>query len=293
MLAQNPAPLGVGLVYNPSLFEYVCDRIEEYDFLEVTPDMFWTRSEQGFRPIPTWMEVLEWVRRRRHLVAHYIGLSIGTDGELDPAYLGQMLLWQKEFQFLWCSDHLSYTHVIDNSRTRHAVGLAAPVPYDIDICDQVSRKGRQVYQGLGVPFLLENSPTYAPIPGEDLTEVEFLNRFVACSGCQILLDLHNLYVNARNNGVDCFAFIASLTPGSVGELHIAGGSEIDGVYTDSHAGPCPDEVWQLLDYALTRQVGVRGITFEFHDSYFSLMGADGVTEQLRRARGIWQRHGAC
>jgi uncharacterized protein (UPF0276 family) len=74
------------------------------------------------------------------------------------------------------------------------------------------------------------------------------------------------------------------------EMHIAGGNEMNGTYMDSHAGPCPDEVWELLEYAVSKAPNLRGITFEFHESYFPLLQFDGLNRQLELARRTWTNH---
>ena len=71
----------------------------------------------------------------------------------------------------------------------------------------------------------------------------------------------------------------------------AGGNELGGVYRDSHAGPCPDAVWDLLALVVPRASRLRAITFEFHDSYYPLLGYAGIADQLGRARAIWAEHG--
>ena len=71
---------------------------------------------------------------------------------------------------------------------------------------------------------------------------------------------------------------------------MSGGSEFAGMYTDSRAGRCPEPVWLLLEEIMPRTPNLKGITFEFHDSYFPRLGADGVQEQLARARAIWSRY---
>ena len=67
---------------------------------------------------------------------------------------------------------------------------------------------------------------------------------------------------------------------------------IAGVYTDSHSGPCPEDVWRLLEEIMPRTPNLKGVTFEFHDSYFPQFGAEGVRTELARARAIWTQHRA-
>jgi uncharacterized protein (UPF0276 family) len=127
-----------------------------------------------------------------------------------------------------------------------------------------------------------------------MTEWEFLTGVVELADCGILLDVNNIYVNAVNHGFDPVEFVDALDLSKVLEIHIAGGNEIGGVYTDSHAGPCPERVWELLDHVTAKARNLLGITFEFHESYFPVMNEDGIAEQLAMARRIWERrHALC
>jgi uncharacterized protein (UPF0276 family) len=149
-----------------------------------------------------------------------------------------------------------------------------------------------VQRAVSAPFLLENSVAFIDVPDQDMTEPEFLNAVATRSGCGLLLDVHNVYVNARNHGFDAYDFVDDLELEHVGEIHIAGGSELAGMYTDSHAGPCPEPVWELLEWVVPRAPNLSGITFEFHDSYYPLLKGDGIEAELRRSREIWDRRSA-
>ena len=61
------------------------------------------------------------------------------------------------------------------------------------------------------------------------------------------------------------------------------------MYTDSHAGPCPGRVWELLEYVCERAPNLLGITFEFHESYYPLLEERGIEAELEAARRIWNR----
>jgi hypothetical protein len=128
------------------------------------------------------------------------------------------------------------------------------------------------------------------IPEQDMTEQEFLNGLTRLTNCGLLLDVHNVYVNARNHGFDAAAFIEQLDLSRVVEVHIAGGSELAGMYTDSHAGPCPEPVWDLLEQVASSASNLCAITFEFHESYYPLLEISGIRAELRRARSVWDRY---
>src|SRR5262249_25075158 len=113
----------------------------------------------------------------------------------------------------------------------------------------------------------------------------FLNRL----DCGLLLDLHNVHTNAINHAFSPIEFLAALDLTKVLEIHIAGGNDIAGVYTDSHAGPWAARVWDLLEYAVAPTPNLRGSTFEFHESYYPLLQEEGIAAELAHARQIWDR----
>jgi uncharacterized protein (UPF0276 family) len=113
-----------------------------------------------------------------------------------------------------------------------------------------------------------------------------LNAITAEAGCGLLLDLHNLYANARNHGFDTDAFLDQLDLSRVVEIHLAGGNEMDGIYTDSHYGPCPEDVWAMLRTVAPRALNLRAVTFEFDEEYCTDVGASGIRAQLDRARTV-------
>jgi uncharacterized protein (UPF0276 family) len=286
--------LGVGVLYTPALPPFLRTSLDSLDYLVVIPDMFWTDRGPGavprFAELDSWVDVLDWVSERRPLVAHNTGFSLGTAGSwVEDAYLEQIAAWHQRYRFAWHSDHLSFARVGGASGHDHNAGLAVPVPYDEDILDLIVDRVSRVRRRIPTPFLVENSVYYFVMPDQEMTEPQFLNRLTARTGCGLLLDIHNLYVNARNHGFDPLGFLGELDLSRVAEVHIAGGNELAGMYTDSHAGACPEPVWELLAHVVDHAPQLRGVTFEFHDSYFPLLQADGLRAQLDRARSVWAR----
>lgn len=290
---SSPPALGVGLLYNAALPEFVRSNLDSFDYLGIIPDTFWLDRGPGhpqrYEELEFWIETLDWVAASCPIVSHNIGLSIGNAGSLDFSYLEQLSLFHNRYQFPWHSDHLSFVQVRGASGDDHNAGLAVAIPYDKEMLELVASRVAVVKEKIPIPFLLENSVYFVDIPEQDMPETEFLNRLTQSSQCGLLLDLHNLYANARNHGFDALTFLDLVDLTSVVEIHIAGGDEFAGMYTDSHAGPCPEPVWELLDYAVPRTPNLRGITFEFHFSYYGLMGEAGVRAQLDRARVAWAR----
>lgn len=292
-LSSRPDPLGVGLMFNPSLPAFLDNCVGSYDYLEIIPDTFWTDHrgsiEERFREVGPYVEVLERTADRVPVVAHHLGLSLGTEEPSDPEYLDQLCRWWQRFEFPWHSDHLSVARVPGSHRYDHA-GVAIPVPFDDESLDVVAATIGEVQAAISAPFLVENSVYFLDIPEQQFTEPQFMNALTARTGCGLLLDLHNLYANARNHRFDAFEFLAELDLSRVVEIHVAGGSEFAGMWTDSHSGPCPEPVWQMLDWVLPRAPALCGITFEFHHSYYPALGEAGIAAELDTARSLWDRH---
>ena len=86
-----------------------------------------------------------------------------------------------------------------------------------------------------LPFLLENIVHLLPDYPGDYADAAFLNELVTRTGCGLLLDVYNLECDAANYGFDIDAFLDELDLEAVGELHVAGGVERDGMQVDVHS----------------------------------------------------------
>lgn len=295
-MSQRRARLGVGLSYQGSLRDFVREHLESYDFLEVIPDIFWTeeRGPDGtlrFRENPEGLRLLDWVAARRPLVAHSVGMSLGSaEGGFSPDYVAQLARWQRRYHFAWLSEHLSFTRLPHGPGEHMDLGVMLPVPYDEDTLELLAGRVAQVRQAVDAPFLLENNVFYYQLPEQELSEPAFLKRLGERTGSGLLLDLHNLHTNARNHGFSPLDFLEALDLSQVVELHIAGGYEWEGFYLDAHSGACPEPVWELLEQVLPRLPNLGGVVFEMFGNYVPLLGTDILLGELRRLRGVLERH---
>lgn len=290
---SQPPRLGIGILYNPVLFNLLRNETELVDYVEIIPDMFWTLADQDGTPAyaehADLIEQFEELAGRLPVVLHSVGLSIGSVDLFDERHVAQIAIWQRRFNSPWHSDHLSFNRIGISGHDRNA-GLAIPIPYDSALLELVCERVRQVQSMVAAPFLLENNVYFFDLPEQEMTEPQFLNRLCHETGCGLLLDIHNVYANARNHGFDARDFVSQIDPSIIFEMHIAGGNEFQGMYTDSHAGPVPEPVWENLEHALGHAPGVRAVTYEFHDSYYRELKDEGVRAQLVRARDTWSRY---
>jgi hypothetical protein len=85
-----------------------------------------------------------------------------------------------------------------------------------------------------------------------MSEADFLAELARRTGCGVLLDVNNLYVNEVNHGEDPHAAIAALPIASVGEIHLGGHLVTSDGLIDHHGARVAPPVWDLYRAALAR-----------------------------------------
>jgi uncharacterized protein (UPF0276 family) len=284
--------LGVGLAYQPQLRPFMEERPGTFDFLEVVPEVIW--NDLGPGRLPRYVHdaqgraFVEAQSRVRPVVPHSIGLSIGSAHRFDREHLEQMARWHEWLRFPWHSDHLAF-HLAQGDGEVN-LNLTMPLPLDGETLELVSSRVLEVRERVGAPFLLENNVYYFEMAGQDYDEATFLNELHRRTGCGILLDLHNLYVNACNLGWNTRRYLDRLDLDAVVEVHLAGGMQFDGFYLDSHSGPTPRSVWSLLDAVLPRCRNLGGVVFELFGTWYGKLGEEGLLRQLGRMQERWALH---
>lgn len=181
---------------------------------------------------------------------HGVGLGLGSVVGLDPWHLDQLADLVERVDPVRVSDHACFARAASGL---HAQDLL-PIPLNDDSLVRMHAHVDQVQQRLRRPLLVEHLSAYVGWDDDRLAEPEFFNALTARSGCQLLLDVNNLLVNAKNRGerdpeAAVRAWISAIRVGSVGEVHVAGHAERDGWCIDDHGSAVSEPVWRLLDHA--------------------------------------------
>jgi uncharacterized protein len=217
-------------------------------------------------PAPAWIEAhtenyfhdggpatraLERARSLYPLSLHGVGLGLGSADPLDTDHLNRLRVAVRRFEPGLVSEHACWGHV-DGEHFNDLL----PLPYTEEAVAHLAGRVRQVQDILGRQLLLENLSAYVSFAQSQLTEGEFLAAVVESSGCGLLLDVNNAYVNAANLGLDLDAFFAALPRQAVQEIHLAGHSRrrmgSRDVLLDDHGSAVCDDVWLLYAQALRR-----------------------------------------
>jgi uncharacterized protein (UPF0276 family) len=110
--------------------------------------------------------------------------------------------------------------------------------------------------------VLENPSTYVEYVASTIPEWEFLSALCERTGCGLLLDVNNVFVNSRNFGFDPIDYIDRIPAERVAQLHVAGHLlRPDGLRIDTHGEAVCDEVYALVEHTL-RRLGPRPVLLE-------------------------------
>lgn len=292
-------PLGVGFPYFAALPADLY-RSDLVAFVEITPETLCRQRPTGtitqIEIVPDRLATAQDTCAGLPVVAHGVELSIGSAHGLNNAYLKMLDSFQKQWPFVWHSEHLGFQTIAGDNNSTLEIGVPLPMPATVEAVELVAERSAIIQQRYSVPFLLENPAHYfsaLPADPEIGNEYGFLNAFVKKSGCYLLLDLHNLYCNAVNHHFDARDVIDTLPLDRVIEIHVAGGSWRDGFWMDAHDGRVPEPVWELLEYVLPIAPNVAGVVFELLEDYATRLGTSAIENELRRAWQIWNvGHGA-
>lgn len=230
---EQSASLGFGLGLRSQYHQEVLDQLPAVDWFEVISENYLVG---GGKPL----YYLDAIAERYPLVMHGVSLSIGGPHPLDRDYLRQLRTLAERIGPRWVSDHLCWSR--GNAHQLHDL---LPLPFTEECLAHVAERVRQVQDALGRPLVLENVSSYLRCADSEMSEWEFLAALVERSGCELLLDVNNVYVNARNQGFDPWAFIRALPAGAIRQLHLAGHSDYGHYLIDTHDAPVSDPVWRL------------------------------------------------
>jgi uncharacterized protein len=248
----HPTPIGIGL--RQPHYSALFATWPHVDFLEVHAENFFALG--GAAPA-----VLHTARTHYPVSLHSVGLGLGSATGLDLWHLDQLARLTHALDPLLVSDHACFARGEMQNIAVHGNDLL-PIRFTRSSLDILCANVTQVQDRLQRAIAVENLSAYFTWEHTDYSEVDFLNALTQRTGCGLLLDVNNLYVNASNTQhneaarmAQCMAFITNIRPHSVMEMHVAGFSRSDGLVIDDHASCVHDPVWTLYAAAQTRFAG--------------------------------------
>ena len=182
---------------------------------------------------------------------HGVGLGLGSVEPIDREHLARVKRAVGRFEPALVSEHACWGH----AGGEHFNDLL-PLPYTEEAAELLATRVSQVQDFLGRQILVENLSSYFAYSASRLAEWDFLATVVERSGCGLLLDVNNLFVNSVNLGLDAERFIDLVPATAVQEIHLAGHrrnrvGDRD-LLIDDHGSTVCAEVWSLYERAIRR-----------------------------------------
>jgi len=263
--AALPCTAGIGL-RAPHYREVLRD-LPKLGWVEVHNENFFG----GGAPLHTLLKV----REHYPVSLHGVGMGLASSAPLSEPHLSELKKLCDAVQPAAVSEHLCW-----NAADGMVINDLLPFPYTLEALSHVARRVQQVQEKLGRQLLVENLSSYLSFANSEMSEGDFLAELACRTGCGILFDVENLYVNTRNLGVDAAAFIKAMPPAAIKEYHLAGYSERDGCLVDTHDHAVYDEVWKLYEQVL-RHIGPRPTLIEWDSDIPALPVLQGEAAQAQ------------
>ncbi len=238
---------------------------------------FWEVAPENWIPLGgKYQKALSKFTKVNQFVAHGLSLSIGSPDPIDVNFVKDVKNFLDEHNIAYYSDHLSYC-----SGNGHMYDLM-PIPFTEEAIKQVSSRVKQVQDIIERPLVLENVSYYAA-PGQELTELEFTQGVLNESGCLLLLDVNNIYVNSINHKYDPVEFLKGMPADRIVYGHIAGHyNEAEDLIVDTHGSEVIEPVWKLLEKAYE----IHGVFPTLLERDFNIPPIADLLQEVERIRKI-------
>jgi uncharacterized protein (UPF0276 family) len=235
--------LGIGVGLRPAHRPMFLDHPPaSVSWVEVISENYMPWEKEGFGKS---FQTLSEIRKNYPVFLHGVSLNLGSIDPLDPHYLSRLKQLVDQIEPFIISDHLSWSGI--NGEVLHDL---LPLPYTQEALELISSKIDQVQNYLGRRILIENPSTYLEFKNSEMSEVEFINLILNKTDCGLLLDVNNVYVSSVNHGFDPKTYLNSIPSARIGQIHLAGHSNMGGYLIDTHDEPVCQEVWDLFRYAV-------------------------------------------
>ena len=245
--------VSVGIGWRHRHYGELLEALPPLDFIEVHSENFFAEGGAA-------LAVLRRGREHYPVSLHGVGLALGSAVGIDVWHLDQLARLVGQIEPVRVSDHACFARGQVAGQPVHAADLL-PMPFNTAALDVLCANVQRVQERLKRQLLVENLSAYVSFDSSDRSETEFLNALVQRTGCELLVDVNNIYVNALNDQLAgrcpdplaaCLQWIDSIAPQSVGELHLAGHINMGDVVIDDHGSRVCEPVWQIYRHAQTR-----------------------------------------
>lgn len=272
---------GVGVIYAPGLEPLLEAGGDLVDVVEIEPQSFWfTGATTGDLAGPARRIVQAAGLDRRPALVHGVGSPIGGTVAPSSTDVADLAAIADHLDSAWVSEHLSFNHIRVGGRTS-ATGLMLPPVQTSESAQLAAASIVECRRRVGRPFAFETGVNYLRPRADEMTDGAWWLEVADTADCGILLDLHNVWCNARNGRQSLDDLFADLPLDRVWEVHVAGGEQVDGMWLDSHSGLVDGDLLAIAAEIVPELPSLRAIVFEIVPEYLLARGiATGDVESM-------------
>ena len=247
------------------------------------PPVAWfeVHSENYFAGGGPALDALERIRSSYPLSLHGVGLSLGSTDPLSRMHLDKLARLIARVEPALVSEHLCWCGV----GGRHFNDLL-PLPFTAAALANICAHIDEAQHCLGREIAVENVSAYVAFDDSTMCEWEFVAEIVRRTGCKLLLDVNNVYVNSVNHDFEADRYLAAMPVDAIAEIHLAGFEASDACLIDTHGAPVAPEVWALYRKTIAR-IGPRPTLIEWDVDIpdFAVLEAEAETAAAVLADG--------
>jgi len=226
--------------------------------LEENPQIGWLEihSENYYAKGGPAIKYLTEIRKNYPVSFHCVGNSLGSAQKIDLNHLKPLKKLIEMIDPFLVSDHISWGATADQN-----LNDLLPLPYTKEAVEAISNNISLMQDYLGRKILIENPSTYLSFKNPEMDEADFINQVTRKTGCELLLDVNNIFVSSQNNAeFNPKEYLEKIDKKSVAEIHLAGHSKskiFDGkkdkqILIDTHNDLVCSEVWQIYKMAIKK-----------------------------------------
>ncbi|HEX8930433.1 MAG TPA: DUF692 domain-containing protein [Actinomycetota bacterium] len=234
------AEYGVGIGWRPEIAGYVAG-LPGLRFTEVVAE-----SVHAHGDLPAGLPEL--LDRGVTVIPHGVRLSLGGADPVEPDRVRHLAAVAERLNAPLVSEHIAFVRAAGVE-----AGHLLPLPRSWEAVNAMVANVKRTQSELPVPIALEPIAALFDWPDDELDEARFITEILDRTGALLLLDVANVYANARNRGTDPLPLLDRLPLDRVAYVHVAGGSEHQGLYHDTHTDAVPQPVLDLVGQLCSRR----------------------------------------
>ena len=201
----------VGIGWRSELAAGIFAHLDHIDLLEVIAD-------DHFRATPRELRALQTLSAQTPITVHGVAMGLAGSEPTETRRMDNMARLVEALEPESWSEHLAFVRA-GGIEIGH---LAAP-PRTTQNVEAAINNIERATKIVGRAPLMENIATLIDPPASKLDEATWTANIITGSGAGLLIDLHNLYANALNFGMEPAALLLRFPLARVKAVHLSGG----------------------------------------------------------------------